>query len=324
MTHLLLALLAILALILFSPLLAGLEQWFGARLQGRPRSLGFLFQPYRDLRKLWRIKPIRPESASWFFAAVPVLLLGINGLLLLALPAGVPNAFLSLSLILLVYLLALHRFLLSLAGLEGDMPFSGLGGARTLFFNFITEINFLLWIAALGLYWRAQPADTSHDGLYLDAMIQAHQALGWGILARAPLLLLGIVLGLLIIYELERIPVGDPTSHLELTMGEKALTLAWQGRDLALIKTADMWRLSFFMALWALLFLPMDWPGSLPQPMPGVVIYLLFLIKIIFVTLVMTVITNTRAKLRLGRVAGPAFFAGALSLLSIVLTISVP
>lgn len=308
----LIPLLSSLMLMALSPLLLGLELAFVAWMQGRPRSWRFLFQPYRDLWKLARITPIRPDQASWLFAAVPALLAGVSVLLLLALPVAGPRAFLSMSPILLIYLLALHRFLLSLGGVDGDAPFGGLGGARTMFLNFVTEINFFLWLVALILYWWSQKPNP--NVIYLDAIIQAHGQLEWQLLTQSPLLLLSIVLGLLILYELERIPVGDPASHLELTMAEKGIALAWQGRDLALVKGAEMLRLGFFMALFALLFLPGSGPGLLG--------YSFLLLKILVVMVSMTVVTNTRSKLRLTRMAAPAFFAGALSLLSIVLTIS--
>ncbi len=193
-----------------------------------------------------------------------------------------------------------------------------------MFLNFVTEINFFLWLVALILYWWSQ--NPNPNVIYLDAIIQAHGQLEWQLLTQPPLLLLSIVLGLLILYELERIPVGDPASHLELTMAEKGIALAWQGRDLALVKGAEMLRLGFFMALFALLFLPVSVGGAAgggPRDwLFPLVNYLLFLVKVIFVTGVMTVIASTQAKLRLGWVVGPAFFAGALSLLSIVLTIS--
>ena len=309
-----------LLLMAISPLIFGIEQWLAAWMQGRTRAFRFLLQPYRDLWKLANITPARPQTASWFFAAVPMMVLAISVCLMFSLPIGNGFSLLAMDPILLVYLLALHRFLLSLAGLDGEQPFGGLGAARTMYFNFISEINFFLFIIAMTLFWQASQPESTRSGL--SAWIAAHQTLGWGIALQPQLLLLGIVLGILILYELERIPVGDPATHLELSMGEKGVTLAWQGRDLALVKLAEHLRLGFFLILFGDLFLPGGWPVPVAWLQTPLFSWLLFPVKLLIAILGMAIITNPRAKLRLGRVAGPAFFAGALSLLSIVFTIS--
>ena len=303
-----------LILMALSPFFWSVEQWIMAFFQGRRRSVRFLLVPYLDLWKLIRIQPTRPATSSWLFAFTPPLLLVINAILIFALPGGTIRPLLILDPILLVYLLALHRFLFSLAGLDGGTPFGGLGGARTMYLNFVSEINFLLWIVALTLFW--QPRGTNTD---LASLVHAHLSLGWRLLLQPALILLGIVLAILILYELERIPLGDPSSHLELTMNEKAMTLGWQGRDLAWIKFSDMLRLSFFIILFVDLFLP-AW-GSHDSTVANMDV-LLLLLKALLAILIMGVFTSTRAKLRQTRLAGPAFFAGALSLLSIVVTIS--
>ena len=307
-----------LTLIAISPIALGLEQWATARLQGRTRPWRFILQPYRDIQKLWGIASNRPETASIFFALTPPLLLSITIVLIFTIPWSVGQPLLSPDPILLVYLLGLYRFLSSLASLDGATPFAGMGSARTMFLNFITEINFFLWVAALILYWQSQQKqiDIAH-------LVQAHSELNWQIFQRPELLLLAIVLGILILYEMERPPVGDPSSHLELAMGEKALSLAWQGRDLAILKMAEMIRLTFLVGLFVDLFLPGSWP--LLNGWSPTIYFLqgLFLLKLLLAILVMILVTSARAKLRLGRVAGPAFFAGALSLLSIVFTITV-
>jgi len=299
-----------------SPLLAGFESWIAARLQGRPRSLRYVVQPYRDLKNLFTIDPVRPKTASWLFIATPPMLFVISFLLLFTLPWGILPPLLAMDLILLAYLLGLHRFLLSLAGLDGATPFGALGGGRAMFMNFVIEVNFFLFVIALLL---PQPAPLASP---LSEIIHQHAAWNWGIFSEPALLLLAVVLGMLILYELERIPVGDPTSHLELTMGEKAITLAWQGRDLAWIKLAEMMKLTFFIALFIDLFLPGVWPLPSHAPHPTLWAAFLFFPKLFLVTFIMTSISTTRAKLRLTRISGPAFFAGALSLLSIVFTIT--
>jgi formate hydrogenlyase subunit 4 len=49
--------------------------------------------------------------------------------------------------------------------------------------------------------------------------------------------------------ELSRMPVDDPTTHLELTMIHEATLLEYSGRDLALIETTVALRTAFFFGI---------------------------------------------------------------------------
>ena len=104
------------ALIGGAPIMVGFLRWFKARWQGyqAPSPL----QPYRDMAKLWRIPPIRPAKASVVFVATPYLLFAVYGAVACAIPIFARQALLNVDLILIIYLLALARFVLSLAGLE--------------------------------------------------------------------------------------------------------------------------------------------------------------------------------------------------------------
>ncbi|HWB35169.1 MAG TPA: NADH-quinone oxidoreductase subunit H, partial [Rugosimonospora sp.] len=56
--------------------------------------------------------------------------------------------------------------------------------------------------------------------------------------------------------ETGRIPVDNPSTHLELTMVHEAMILEYSGRDLALVEWASGMRLTILLGLLANLFVP--------------------------------------------------------------------
>ena len=72
------------------------------------------------------------------------------------------------------------------------------------------------------------------------------------------------------------LPVDNPSTHLELTMIQKALHLEYSGRDLALIEWGEAMRLTFFLTLLSDLLIP----RSIAM-LPGVLVPLLYVIKLL-------------------------------------------
>ncbi len=58
------------------------------------------------------------------------------------------------------------------------------------------------------------------------------------------------------IAETGRLPVDNPSTHLELTMIHEAMVLEYAGPDLALVEFASALRLTVLLGLWSNLFLP--------------------------------------------------------------------
>ena len=113
-----------------APLLAGVQAWIRARLlgQGGPP----LAQPYRDLVRLWRKRPVLPGQASWLFEGAPFACLSavfIAALLVPSFALGTATAPAS-DLIVLAGLLAVDRCVLALAGYEAGTALGGMGASR--------------------------------------------------------------------------------------------------------------------------------------------------------------------------------------------------
>ncbi len=118
-----------------APLLVGLVRLVKARLMGRrgPSPL----QPWRDLAKLLRKRPVLAEGASDISRAAPYVACAATLLAAMLVPGfsqGMLLAPLS-DLLLLAGLLALARVALALAGMDAGTAFGGMGAARELGFS---------------------------------------------------------------------------------------------------------------------------------------------------------------------------------------------
>lgn len=115
-----------------APVLAGVQARVRARLLGRAGPP--LAQPWRDLVRLWRKRPVLPGPASWLFEGAPFACLSavfVAALLVPSFALGMATAPAS-DLIVLAGLLALDRCVLALAGFEAGTALGGMGGSRVM------------------------------------------------------------------------------------------------------------------------------------------------------------------------------------------------
>ena len=191
--------------------------------QGAP-----LLQTYSDLWKLLHKGAVYSNISSWVFQVAPVL--NLTSLLLAALmvPLGPLPAAVSFpgDFVLIAYLMGLARFCTVLAALDTGSSFEGMGASREVFFSALAEPALFMGLAMLSRL-------TGH--LSLSDILQTITASHW--LHNAPSLLLVLVAFFIIfLAENSRIPVDDPTTHLELTMIHEVMILDNSGPDLGLIE----------------------------------------------------------------------------------------
>jgi formate hydrogenlyase subunit 4 len=119
------------ALLLFAaPLFAGWVKMVKCWFQGRTSPS--LFQPYRDLRKLFSKDIVLAENASWIFRFTPYLVFGISvmaGSIIPTLSIDLPLSA-TADVIVLVALFAIARFFTALAGMDIGTAFGGMGSSR--------------------------------------------------------------------------------------------------------------------------------------------------------------------------------------------------
>lgn len=307
--RLLLAILLQTALLLaLSPFVSGCIRNWKAKLQNRRGPP--VWQPYFDIAKLLRKDMVISEHTSWLFRAAPFVLFISTLIAGLMMPLVTLDAPLSLfgGVLAFVGLLALGRFFIALAGLDGASAFGGMGSSREMTIAALAEPALMLAIFTVAI--TARSTNLSH-------MVLVSEGLPYGFLSPGRVLAFA-ALFIVLLAETGRIPVDNPATHLELTMIHEAMILEYSGRYLALIEWGSALKQLLLMALLVNIFFPV---GLTPGATPGTVMLGLawFIVKVLSLSVAVLVVETTNAKLRLFRVPdllSAAFVLAALALFS--------
>lgn len=292
-----------------APALVGFIRWLKARLQGRRGAAPW--QPYVELRKLFGKEAVVSHTASWLFTAAPFIVFGTSVVVASFVPLVVAPAspFVAGDLFAAVYLLLLGTFVLALAALDTGSPFGGMGASREMTVVALTEPTVALSIVALAL----NAGSTSFPQIVARTLADPGSALGPGhLLAFAALFIVTLA-------ETGRLPVDNPSTHLELTMIHEAMVLEYSGPYLALIEWSAAVKLLVFLALAANLFMPWGIAQSFaPLALLGGCASLAG--KLALLATAIAVLETRVAKLRLFRVPELLSASFVLALLAVVST----
>jgi len=275
-----------------APLITGTVQHLKARMQGRPGPSPF--QPYRELRRLWRKSGVAPQPRTVIYELAPATVAGSLLIAALLVPVGgrAPDWGIGHDALVLVGLLALGRFAVTLAAWDTGGAFGLMGASRDLTFAVPVEAVLLLVLVLVAL-----PAGST-DLLSLSA--SATRAEVWG---RPAHWAAALAFGMVMLAELGRQPVDNPDTHLELTMVHEGPLLEYAGRDLAYLQWAAAARHWIMLVLATELFVPR------PEPFAAQLAILAAALPVWCV--VLAFVETTQAKMRILRV--PVFLgAGAL------------
>jgi formate hydrogenlyase subunit 4 len=304
-----LALIQVLAMAVLTPLLVGLMRQVRARLEGRAGA-GVL-QPWRDLRKLFAKEPLRAPGISWVQAVGPVVLVVSSLVLCSLIPLVGTVAFPGLpdDLFVVVGVLLIGTVALALVGLDAGSAFGGMGSSRHMTIAALVEPTVLVSIYALSV-----PIGSSALSRIVDARIQAPASVA------APVSLLAMVsLAIAVIAETSRMPVDNPSTHLELTMVHEAMVLESSGRDLGWLELGSWLRLGALLGLIGTLTVPFGMAVEV-APVPVLVGMLTLAIRLAVLGAVLATVEVFLAKLRLFRV--PELLAGSFVLALLAVTAS--
>jgi formate hydrogenlyase subunit 4 len=121
----------------------------------------------------------------------------------------------------------------------------------------------------------------------------------------------GIAFTMVSLAENARLPVDNPTTHLELTMIHEALILEYSGRHLALLEWAASLKLFAYSCIGLALFIP--WGiAEAGNPLALLLAIPVLFIKLLVGGIVLAVIEASNAKMRIFRV--PEFLTTAFLL----------
>ncbi len=231
--------------LLLAPVLTGFVRKVQARLLRRRGPS--IFQPYRDLLRLLRKEVVLAENASWLFRAAPYLIFAATWVAAALVPTFATGLLFSWTadLIAIIALLGSARFFLALAGMDVGTSFGGIGASREVMIASLAEPAMLLIVFTLALVAGSTQLSTV-------AAFMASPEVGLRVSLGMSLIALIIVA----IAENARIPVDNPSTHLELTMVHEAMVLEYSGRHLAMIELAASLKLLLYMSLIACVFMP--------------------------------------------------------------------
>ena len=293
--NILLSVVQAMGVVLLAPLVSGIIKTVKARLQNR-RGPG-IFQVYFDFKKLLFKDSVISPTVSWIFTIAPYIYFAGAAAAAALVPIVATASSGVFDVFTLIYLLALGRFFLVLASLDGGSAFGGMGGAREMFIAILVEPALLLSILTVAL-----KAQTTNLGLMAMHAANSSLSLAYVFAASAFFMVL--------IAETGRVPVDNPDTHLELTMIHEGMTLEYSGRNLALIFWASAVRQLIMILLFILLFIPDNLFGN--------AIFIEIILKVLLVASFIGIAETSTNKLRLFKVPNFLAVSCLLSLLALV------
>ena len=261
-----------------------------------------IFQPFWDFLKLMKKDAVYSKTTSWVFKFSPIIGFAtvIFAALFVPLINGIAIINLQFSFIIFAYILGLGKFFSLLSALDTGSSFEGMGASREACFSTIVEPAFFIAIASI--------AALSQNYSFESFKYILNGAGGYGYLIIA---LASITLFIMLLIEGCRVPVDDPTTHLELTMIHEVMILDNSGVDLGLITWASAIKMFLFEALIANLLLPFGLNLGLGLG--------LFLLIIVLISVVIGTVESAIARFRMTHVFEFIFIMSLTALLILAL-----
>jgi formate hydrogenlyase subunit 4 len=302
-------LLQVLFVVALAPLVSGVLSRLKEIVQSRRGSS--IFQPYRDLRKLFCKDEIVSEQASWIFRFTPyvVFVAPIFVTTLIPVLTNYPLFFAFMGDMLGAgFVMALGGFFATLAAIDTANPYGPMGASRTRMVGFLAEPVFMIVFFTVSFI----------AGSTIPYIVQKHWVTLPEVFAPSHVLLV-IAFVMLILAETGHIPVDNPSGHFELAMIDESKSLEYSGTSMALMKWGGQMKLLVLMCV-LLNVLVTPWGlasgetiGEVLEAAP------LILFKISLFILVLVEIESSLSKLRLFRVSE---FLGAAFVISVVAMIT--
>lgn len=276
-----------------------------------------IFQPYRDIWKLFHKDEVISEQSSWIFRAAPymVFVTPIFVALLIPVLTGYPLFFAFMGDMLGGgFILALGGFFATLAAVDTANPYGPMGASRTRMVGFLAEPVFMIVFFTVSFV----------AGSTIPYIVHRHWVTPLSNFFEPSHILLILAFLMLIIAESGRIPVDNPSGHFELAMIDESKGLEYSGRGAALMKWGGT--MKFFVLLCIFLnVLVTPWGLAQGETLAEVFWAVpLVLLKILLFVLVLVVIESSFAKLRLFRITeflGAAFVTSVAAMITRLLEI---
>jgi formate hydrogenlyase subunit 4 len=294
-------------IIALSPLLQGFILQWEERVQ-RARGPG-IFQPYRDLWKLFHKQLVVPDSASWIYWTAPVVAFTcmltvpilIPVLTDFPLPLSDMGDILGGGLI-----LTFGSFAVVLAGLDSGSAYGGIGSSRSVMLGILAEPTLILVLVGITLLAKAMlPFVVNH-------LLVTQPSVYWS----PAHLFLVFAFFVLLLVETDRLPIHSST-HIEVYMIEEARILEYSGPLLALLKWASMMKQFILYTIFCNV-LTLPWGLSQHGTAMGALGAAIGLfLRMLLVVFVVVVVETAQSRLRFFRYQEPLAASFMLAVLAI-------
>jgi len=291
-----------------SPLLQGIILQFQERVQ-RGQGPG-IFQPYRDLWKLFHKHLVVPDTASWLHFAAPVVAFTcmltvpilIPVLTDFPLPLSNMGDILGGGLI-----LTLGSFMILLVGLDAGGAYGGIGSSRAVMVAILAEPTLILVFVGITLLAKA-----------MLPFVVNHLLVGSPAVYFSPAhLFLVAAFFVLLLTETDRLPIHSST-HIEVYMIDEGRILEYSGPLLAIVKWASMMKQFILYTIFCNVLL-IPWELSREGTVLGAFGAAAALLgKFVLVGCVVVLVETTQSRLRFYRYQEPLAASFILAVLSII------
>ncbi len=184
-----------------------------------------------------------------------------------------------------------------------------MGGSREVLISALAEVPFLLSLISVSILAQS----TRLSGI-------VHWTLSQNVFDLSAVHILAFsAMAMVAIAETGRMPVDNPTSHLELTMIHEAMVLEYSGPSLAFLEWASAVKLNVVLSLLIAVFLPWGMAGAWTLPALGIAV-LAYSVKICAMAAALALVESGVAKMRMYAVPDFLGIATATSILAVVFT----
>jgi formate hydrogenlyase subunit 4 len=270
-----------------------------------------IFQPYRDIWKLFHKDEVISEQSSWIFRFTPyiVFVVPITVTLLIPVLTSYPLFFAFVAEMLgSGFILALGGFFAALAAVDAANPYGPMGASRTRLVGFLAEPVFMIVFFTVSFI----------AGSTIPYIVQQQWVTPLATFFAPAHVLIVLAFFILILAEGGRIPVDNPSGHFELAMIDESKGLEYSGPSAALMKWGG--EMKFLVLICVFLnVLVTPWGLASTQAASAVLLAIpLVLFKIFIFVLILVAVECSLAKLRLFRISeflGVAFITSVAAMI---------
>src|ERR1700758_693899 len=278
----------------FAPLASGVLSRLKEMVQSKRGPS--IFQPYRDLWKLFHKDEVVSDQSSWIFRFTPYLVFVVPIFVTMLIPVltSYPLFFAFMGDMLGGgFVLSLGGFFATLAAVDTANAYGPVGASRTRMVSFLAEPVFMIVFFTVSFV----------AGSTIPYIVQQHWVTPVANFFEPSHVLLMLAFFMLILAEGGRIPVDNPTGHFEIAMIDESKSLEYSGRGFALVKWGG--HMKFFVLLCIYLnVLVTPWGLAQSRTLGAVLLAIpLVLLKILCFVIVLVIIESSLAKLRLFRIS---------------------